>query len=134
MQNYKVFVYGTLRTGGIYHDFLSGATLLEKKYLLKGHRLYDYRHWYPFMIKGQAEDRVVGELYQVDEGTLQKLNELEEVDVQVYQLVFYAEHQLYTYLKYDEDVAALLFIESGDWIQYINQLARDNKNGAISCK
>lgn len=122
MQTYSVFVYGTLRKGGTYHHFLKNARLLKENYLLPGFRLYDYRHWYPYMVKGNKEDVVTGEIYKVDEAGLQLLNQLEDVENQLYSLVYLPGHRFYTYLKFDHQVSGLHFIPEGDWIQYVKRL------------
>ncbi len=125
MKTYIVFVYGTLRKGGLYHDaLLKEARLVAQLYRLTGYRLYDYRQWYPYMVKGAPEDAVMGEVYEVDATTLEKLNVLEEVEQEVYRLVYLPEHQFFTYLKFDEDVTGLNYIAGGDWLQHLQQLRK----------
>lgn len=122
MQTYSVFVYGTLRKGGIYHGLIKDASLIKENYRLSGFRLYDFQHWYPYMIKGEVQDIVIGEVYCVDEAMLQKLHALEDIEDEVYRFEYLPDHQLYTYLKFDDQVSDLISIPEGDWISYINRI------------
>ncbi len=121
-QTYSIFVYGTLRKDGLNHVFMQKAVLLKTNYCLSGYRLYDYNHWYPYMIESHPEDIVTGEVYRIDEATLEALNKLEDIEHQVYRLVYLPAHQCYTYLKFDQDVSGLLPIAGGDWISYIQKI------------
>lgn len=123
MQYYNVFVYGTLRKGGIYHDLLKNAVLQQENYALPGYRLYDFQHWYPFLVKGKAQDVVTGEIYAVDTHLLQRLHVLEDIEDKLYRFVYLPEHQCYVYEKYDTEVAGLQHIPSGDWIAHKRTLS-----------
>lgn len=77
----KVFVYGTLKRGGIYHHyipnedkFLSTAITKEK------YKLFACEEC-PFLIEETNEKsyQVYGEIFEVSEETIIKLDELEEV-------------------------------------------------------
>ncbi|MGB3585867.1 MAG: gamma-glutamylcyclotransferase family protein [Tunicatimonas sp.] len=118
---YKIFVYGTLRQGGIYDHYLASSELVQAGYRLPGYALYDYQHWYPYMI-AQTGSSVVGDIYRVSEVALTVLHELEGVDEQLYRFIYLAERQFYTYLKYDTDIAGLPYVESGDWLTYYQSL------------
>lgn len=126
MQTYLVFVYGTLRKGGIYHDLLKDAVLIKENYSLSGFRLYDFQHWYPYMVKGDFKDTVIGEVYQIDEAMLQELHILEDIENEVYRFVYLSEHQFYTYIKFDDQVVDLTPIPEGDWIDYMNRLRNES--------
>ncbi len=122
MQYYNVFVYGTLRKGGIYHDLLESAVLKRENYRLPGYRLYDFQQWYPFLVKANVADTVVGEIYTVDESLLQELHQLEDLE-ELYRFSYLPEHECYVYEKFDQYVKDLLLIPSGDWISYISKLS-----------
>lgn len=126
MQTYLIFVYGTLRKGGIYHDLIKDAALVRENYRLSGFKLYDFQHWYPYMVKGKAQDFVIGELYHVDDFILQKLHVLEDIENEVYRFEYLPDHQIYTYLKFDEHINDLILIPEGDWISYINRIGNNN--------
>ncbi|MEM6842333.1 MAG: gamma-glutamylcyclotransferase family protein [Bacteroidota bacterium] len=121
MHLYNIFVYGTLRRGGMYAHYLANSELLQEKYRLPGYALHDYQQWYPYMI-AQAGSSVVGDIYRVSEADLSRLHQLEGVDEQLYRFVYLTEHQFYTYLKFDEDVADLLYVKGGDWLTYYQSL------------
>lgn len=71
----KVFVYGTLRQGEQYHDLLGDSRLFSVLAQVKG-TLADTGSGYPVLI--ETEGRVAGELYEVTEEVLRRLDELEE--------------------------------------------------------
>ncbi|WKN42629.1 gamma-glutamylcyclotransferase family protein [Tunicatimonas pelagia] len=121
MTFYDIFVYGTLRRGGMYAHYLADSELIKEKYYLSGYALYDYQQWYPYMI-AQTGSSVIGDIYQVAEVALPAVHELEGVDEQLYRFIYLAEHQFYTYLKFDTDVAGLPYVESGDWLAYYQSL------------
>ncbi|MBW4082054.1 gamma-glutamylcyclotransferase [Paenibacillus sp. S150] len=70
-----VFVYGTLRQGEQYHHLLGGSGLFSAQAQVKG-RLEDTGLGYPVLIEG--EGRVAGELYEITEAVLKRLDELED--------------------------------------------------------
>ncbi|MEO0334010.1 MAG: gamma-glutamylcyclotransferase family protein, partial [Bacteroidota bacterium] len=111
----------TLRRGGMYAHYLSDSELVAEKYRLSGYALYDYQQWYPYMI-AQAGSSVVGVIYRVSEANLPALHELEGVEEELYRFVYLAEHHFYTYLKFNEDMADLPYVESGDWLTYYQSL------------
>lgn len=122
MDFYNVFVYGTLRKRGTNHHIISHALCLHTRYVIRGYCLYDYERWYPYMIRGEEDDQVVGEVYRVDQRTLRQLDVLEDVANKLYKLIYLPSHQCHTYIKYDEEVAGLQKIKEGDWIKYIKSL------------
>jgi gamma-glutamylcyclotransferase (GGCT)/AIG2-like uncharacterized protein YtfP len=76
-QRQELFVYGTLMQGEHHHATLAGAEFLG---LVETLPLYDLVQidYYPALLPGGSA-KVTGELYRVDEATLQRLDELEEV-------------------------------------------------------
>ncbi len=74
MGNY-VFVYGTLRQGASNHSFMEHAHLVTSEAYLYG-TLYDTEKGYPALVTG-GYDRVIGEIYNVTEQLLEKLDRLE---------------------------------------------------------
>lgn len=123
MDFYNVFVYGTLRRSGMYAHYLAASELIREGYILEGYALYDYQQWYPYMVP-KPGSTVTGDIYRVDESTLKELHELEGVDELLYRFVYLKEPNCHAYLKYDEDVQDLTFIEGGDWLKYFRSLPR----------
>ncbi len=77
MPEHLVFVYGTLMRGEHHHDKLAHATFLGARSTLPAYDLVriDY---YPALLPGGSTS-VTGELFRVDDATLARLDELEEV-------------------------------------------------------
>ena len=124
MKYYDVFVYGTLRQGGTNHYYLEEAMCIKNNIWLPGFRLYDFDQQYPFMVYANPDEKVRGELYCINQEQLQLLNVLEDVQNKLYKLVYAEESRCFTYIKYDDEVGSLIHVDSGDWIQYINNLIR----------
>jgi gamma-glutamylcyclotransferase (GGCT)/AIG2-like uncharacterized protein YtfP len=69
----KVFVYGTLKKGYRNHRLLEGSNYIgEGK--ISGYDLYDLGS-FPGIIRGKGE--VVGEIYEIDQETLKRVDMLE---------------------------------------------------------
>lgn len=74
---HDVFVYGTLMRGEHHHESLAGGRFLGPAETLPQYDLVQI-DYYPALVPG-GTGKVMGELYQVDDATLQRLDELEEV-------------------------------------------------------
>ncbi|TKC19376.1 gamma-glutamylcyclotransferase [Robertmurraya kyonggiensis] len=74
----KVFVYGTLRKHGRYHHLLNGSPCLAEQAWTFG-ELFDTGRGYPVM-KSSAQQKVYGEIYEIDNATLLKLDILEDYE------------------------------------------------------
>lgn len=74
---HKVFVYGTTRRGGRYHEIVSGSELLDENVQLAGAVMFDLGP-YPALVpapEGTTEANIVtGELYSLDDATLAQLD------------------------------------------------------------
>lgn len=71
-----LFVYGTLKRGGKYHDYL-GEAALEAEYAVAKGDLYDTGLGYPAMdINGKGE--VQGEIYDIPEALWPAIDYLED--------------------------------------------------------
>ena len=76
---YKLFVYGTLKKGLCNHHYLKSAKFLGKAVTKAPFPMIAPMKWYPYLLDQQGKGyRVEGELYEVDEETLAKIDELEE--------------------------------------------------------
>ena len=79
-----VFVYGTLKRGGALHSHLAGQRLLGEAQTATRCRLHRLG-WYPGLVDDADGVFVSGELWEVDEPTLQVLDEIEGVDEGLYE-------------------------------------------------
>ena len=75
-RKHSVFVYGTLKRGFPNHFFLERATFLGAGRTSAKYALYEGE--YPFVIKDEAVSRIAGEVYEVDDVTLARLDQLEQ--------------------------------------------------------
>ncbi len=72
----KVFVYGSLKRGFLYHSFLETSEFLGNAHIM-GYDLYDLGS-YPAILKSKDDkSKVYGEVYEVDQETLRRLDKLE---------------------------------------------------------
>lgn len=102
-----VFVYGTLKRGGHYHDILAQQRFVGDARTIPGYTLYRPAD-YPGMVRA-AEDceGVTGELWEVTPECLRRLDQLEGLVEQLYERVPIAlqsphdmlEVQAYLYLR-----------------------------------
>lgn len=111
-----VFVYGTLRQGESNHHFLNESELLGRFETQPVFALHDLGP-YPGLVAGHQS--ILGEVYRVDDDTLNKLDILEDVPVE------YRRESLQTpfgsaWIYIYQDTGGLdSLIESGDWCQRV---------------
>ncbi|GAA0329231.1 gamma-glutamylcyclotransferase [Bacillus carboniphilus] len=126
-----VFVYGTLRKYERNHQILESSLCKSMQARVKGH-LYDTDNNYPALVTSGTNGFVYGEVYEVDEETLLKLDQLEgyksnrtsnlfdRVPVEIY-----TDQEILTGVTYVAGEICELQekIELGDWrvYQYLNQ-------------
>jgi gamma-glutamylcyclotransferase (GGCT)/AIG2-like uncharacterized protein YtfP len=80
---HRVFVYGTLKRGFRNHRFLEGSSFAGEAYTLTPYRMLDGR--FPVLRdNGPDLQRVSGELFEIDDRTLAKLDDLESVGTGMY--------------------------------------------------
>jgi gamma-glutamylcyclotransferase (GGCT)/AIG2-like uncharacterized protein YtfP len=72
----RIFVYGTLKSGGKNHFYLKNSKFIRYE-TLKGYSLYDIKHGFPLMFKTHDDAKVYGEVYEIDSDTLVLLDGLE---------------------------------------------------------
>lgn len=107
-----VFVYGTLRQGESNHELLIGSELLglfetEPQFSLSN--LGDY----PGL--GDGHDRIVGEVYRINDHTLRQLDILEDEGVEYRRETIETSFGLAWYYIYQGQYPGKL-IKSGNWI------------------
>jgi len=79
----RVFVYGTLKRGFARHYALSTQTFLGPATTRAGFRLYNLGS-YPGLVRCEDGASIEGELYDVDDSCLEKLDVIEGVDQGLY--------------------------------------------------
>lgn len=119
--NFPVFVYGTLKRGFPLNHHLQDATFLRECYI-KG-RMIDLGP-FPGVLLDNNGDRIKGELYEVDRGTLNLLDQIEGNGTlygRTITVCFHEEDQkligtpawVYEYLNVNN--RKYNFIQSGEW-------------------
>lgn len=121
MNRHLVSVYGTLRQGG---EHAMTKLFPDSKFIGRANvsgRLYDLGE-YPCLLADEASSPVVGEVYEIDDAILKKLDDYEaesnyrrrQVEATV------GNHQMmcWIYEPEPEFYSLHTLIESGDWIEY----------------
>ena len=112
----QIFVYGSLRSGGINHSLLGSSTLVRRARTESRFELVSLGP-FPALVRG-GETAVVGEVYEVDRRTLAELDALEGCPD------FYRRERVrlddgeavLAYLLAHEQVENMPRIPDGDWI------------------
>jgi gamma-glutamylcyclotransferase (GGCT)/AIG2-like uncharacterized protein YtfP len=75
--SFTLFVYGTLKRGGVRHPVLAGQRFLGEARTLPRYALFDLVH-YPGLVHCETAGRAVrGELYRVETRLLHRLDQIE---------------------------------------------------------
>ncbi len=82
----RVFVYGTLKRGRENHPWLEGQRFIAEARTQPLYRLYDMGG-YPGMIRADNGVAVQGEIWEVDEAGLARLDVLEDIEDGEYERV-----------------------------------------------
>lgn len=123
----KIFVYGTLRKGGLAAHFLEKFPLVYPNTTLKGFSLYD-GGWYPFAVPASESCVITGDVFEIPEIILPQLDEYEGPE---YKRISPENQELFIYVvKADARVKGLLKVEEGDWLKYWEK--KNNASGAGS--
>lgn len=109
-----LFVYGTLRRGGLAEHFLENYPLLQSGLRLPGYALYD-AGWYPFAVRAGLSASITGDLVAVPSALMPVLDEYEGSE---YVRHFRPEDKLLLYLKKNEMVSGYPPVPEGDWLKY----------------
>lgn len=121
MNKHLVFVYGTLRRDGV-NDM--SVRFPDSKFIgdakVSG-SLYDFGA-YPGLIVDESNSLVVGEVYEVDEETLKRLDEFETSSNYLRKQVEISfgndKRMCWTYEPNPAFYSLRTLITSGDWIEY----------------
>ncbi len=82
----RIFVYGTLKRGCKNHHWLAGQRFIAEARTQPIYRLYDMGG-YPGMIRADNGVAVEGEIWEVDEGGMARLDVLEDIEGGEYERV-----------------------------------------------
>lgn len=80
----RLFAYGTLKRGHRLHSHLDGQSYLGEGQTLPQFRLLNCG-WYPALVESNEGRSIRGEVWLVDDGTLQRLDEVEDVSSGLYE-------------------------------------------------
>lgn len=76
---YNIFVYGTLKKGFSNHWYLEKSKYLGIGKTIPKYQMYPSKNYFfPFLLKSEPNNNIVGEVYEIDEKTLIELNILED--------------------------------------------------------
>jgi gamma-glutamylcyclotransferase (GGCT)/AIG2-like uncharacterized protein YtfP len=115
-----LFVYGTLRTGGVNSSFLDGMRMVQVA-SISGFELYrNPDDGYIFIVEGHGT--IIGEVYEVNSETLTHLDEFEECpEVYIRKAIKLGDITAWVYVFSNPPNASSVRISNGDWIAYLNQ-------------
>ncbi len=126
MIKHLVFVYGTLRRGGIREMPLLFPDSRFISIAKVPGQLYDFGE-YPGLSPDETNSRVVGEVYEIDDEILTRLDAIEVeshyLRRQVYVILAERKTACWVYVFDPEFYSPVALIESGDWIEYANSKA-----------
>ena len=109
-----LFVYGTLRKGGVAAHFLQKFPLVSQAVSLNGFSLYD-GGWYPFAVPAPEPFSIIGDIFDVPDSSFPELDDYEGPE---YRRIFLEDRKLLIYLKASPQTAGLVKVEGGDWLKY----------------
>jgi gamma-glutamylcyclotransferase (GGCT)/AIG2-like uncharacterized protein YtfP len=109
----RLFVYGTLRKGCNSHYLLKNPELIDHDLQIAGFKMFNLGS-YPVLVEtGKPEDRVIGELYRLEENLLTAIDNYEGRE---YQRKFLKEHDFWIFLANPKlDLSKYPVVESGNW-------------------
>ncbi len=112
----RLFVYGTLKQTFCAHDLLGDSQFLGVCRTASHYHLYHQR-WFPAMRAGGPDGLgVCGELYEIDESILDRVDEYEGVDGGLFRRTDIELEDGSTAMAYVYDGAPGTKIESGIWV------------------
>ena len=74
-----IFVYGTLKRGEANHGFMGGQRFVGEAVTMPLFRLYDLGGYPGMIANSEGGTAIQGELWEVDAGCLERLDELEDI-------------------------------------------------------
>jgi gamma-glutamylcyclotransferase (GGCT)/AIG2-like uncharacterized protein YtfP len=131
MNKHLVFVYGTLRRGSAQSMF---ARFPTSQFIAEANvngSLYDLGA-YPGLLVNESKSPVTGEVYEIDDETLKKLDDFESSSdywrKQIEISLGSQRRMCWTYEPNPESYSLHTLITSGDWIEYAKTKAERTRN------
>lgn len=144
-ETFNVFVYGTLREGfGNHERYLSDAPKLGEATLCGKYEMY-HLGGFPAIVDGEQNDVMLGEVYEVTEGELARLDMLEGYNPRNPRNSMYdrrmveVEHEsgkvmeafVYIMARTSALVRNSIRVESGDWAEFMAEHAPTRRTGSV---
>lgn len=130
---YKVFVYGSLLSGMGNHALLKDATFIGKAKTKAHFKMLDLG-WFPGVIEDRNGIEIHGEVYEVTEEQLHRLDRLEGYNESMPHTGLYNRIEIDTtigksiiYIYNNHYGRASRFVADGDWATYINNIRKNMK-------
>ena len=121
---YNIFVYGTLKKGFSNHFYLENSRYLGIGKTIPKYQMYPSKNYlFPFLLKSEPNNNIVGEIYEINEKTLIELNALEdfpnmylkeliEIELENKEII-----KAFIYIKNEENFKNLILKEKiNEWI------------------
>ncbi|WP_224998930.1 gamma-glutamylcyclotransferase [Cesiribacter sp. SM1] len=112
---HQLFVYGTLRKGGVSHHLLKGAAVLKEGVWLRGYSLYS-AGWYPLAVNDKS-GKIIGDVVELPDSIWP---ELDAYEGESYDRLYLEEEGVWIYV-YKLSPKGFSRIESGDWLSWWKQ-------------
>lgn len=109
---HQLFVYGTLRKGGISHHLLNNAQVIREGVWLKGYTLYS-AGWYPLAVLS-PDEQIKGDVVAVSE---ESWPELDAYEGDAYERVYLEQEGVWIY-RFKGKPAGLPPVQGGDWLKW----------------
>lgn len=123
---HKVFVYGSLLSGMGNHRLLSDSKMLGISHSPTGFGLIDLGY-FPGAIRANDDKRIIGEVYEIDDATLSRLDRLEGYNANRPEHGLYNRIEImtkfgpaYMYIYNHGSIRMTSDVTNGDWRTYYN--------------
>ncbi len=117
----KVFVYGTLRTHAT-NWMWTLRPQIGKSDVVHGYVMYNSPHGgFPIASPGKSHEYIIGEVFDVTEKMLAKLDQLEGFPHHYDRTLVTTENDDVVWIYFQKDASKLERIEGGDWLKHIGK-------------
>jgi gamma-glutamylcyclotransferase (GGCT)/AIG2-like uncharacterized protein YtfP len=123
---HKVFVYGSLLSGMGNHGLLSSAKFIGTTKTTPHFKMMDLG-WFPGVVEHHEGDSIIGEVYEVDDEQLYRLDRLEGYNSSNPTMGLYNKKEINTefgkaiiYIYNNPFERTGIFVSNGDWRTYVS--------------